>query len=296
MRFVGHLDMMRYFQKAMRRAKIDIAYTEGFSPHQVMSFAAPLGVGITSDSEYFDIEVHSSKSTAESIRALNEAMAEGVRVTGYRLLPEGTPNAMASVAAADYLLRAKAGWDDMFAPQPLGEALDAFYSGQEQILVTKQTKKGEREMDLKPLIYEIRAVDEEPPAIFLKICAGSTDNVRPELVLEAFLSHYREKQSWKKQMQEEQLQDMQSRDVQSQDGRSQDTQSLDEQSRDEQSWDVQSRDVQSRDVRPLDAQSQMGNGRQGKMALEDFSLHRLEVYARDGDGFVPLGELGEDIL
>lgn len=49
MKFIGHLDMMRYFQKAMRRAEIDIAYSEGFSPHQIMSFAAPLGVGITSD-------------------------------------------------------------------------------------------------------------------------------------------------------------------------------------------------------------------------------------------------------
>ena len=55
MKFVGHLDMMRYFQKAMRRADIDIKYSEGFSPHQIMSFAAPLGVGITSDGEYLDI-------------------------------------------------------------------------------------------------------------------------------------------------------------------------------------------------------------------------------------------------
>ena len=46
MKFIGHLDMMRYFQKAMRRAEIDIAYSEGFSPHQIMSFAAPLGVGV----------------------------------------------------------------------------------------------------------------------------------------------------------------------------------------------------------------------------------------------------------
>ncbi len=60
-----------YFQKAMRRANIDIAYSEGFSPHQIMSFAAPLGVGITSDGEYLDIEVHSTKSTDESRDALN---------------------------------------------------------------------------------------------------------------------------------------------------------------------------------------------------------------------------------
>ena len=59
MKFIGHLDMMRYFQKAVRRAKIDIRYSEGYSPHQIMSFAAPLGVGITSDGEYFDIVIQS---------------------------------------------------------------------------------------------------------------------------------------------------------------------------------------------------------------------------------------------
>lgn len=67
MKFIGHLDVMRYFQKAMRRAHIDICYSEGFSPHQIMSFAAPLGVGITSDGEYMDIEVHTSASTEESL-------------------------------------------------------------------------------------------------------------------------------------------------------------------------------------------------------------------------------------
>ncbi|MEG0566064.1 MAG: TIGR03936 family radical SAM-associated protein, partial [Hungatella sp.] len=51
MKFVGHLDLLRYFQKAMRRAEVDICYSEGFSPHQVMSFAAPLGVGLTGTGE-----------------------------------------------------------------------------------------------------------------------------------------------------------------------------------------------------------------------------------------------------
>jgi len=69
MRFIGHLDIMRYFQKAMRRAEIDICYSEGFSPHQIMSFAAPLGVGITSDGEYLDIEVNSTRSSEASIKS-----------------------------------------------------------------------------------------------------------------------------------------------------------------------------------------------------------------------------------
>ena len=77
MKFIGHLDVMRYFQKAIRRADVEICYSGGFSPHQIMSFAAPLGVGITSNGEYVDIEVHSTGTTAEMLERLNAVMAEG---------------------------------------------------------------------------------------------------------------------------------------------------------------------------------------------------------------------------
>ena len=46
LRFIGHLDVMRYFQKVMRRADIPIAFTGGYSPHMIMSFASPLGIGL----------------------------------------------------------------------------------------------------------------------------------------------------------------------------------------------------------------------------------------------------------
>ena len=70
MKFISHLDVMRYFQKVIKRADIDIAYSEGFSPHQIMSFAAPLGVGLTSTGEYLDIEVHSTDSSKKMIENL----------------------------------------------------------------------------------------------------------------------------------------------------------------------------------------------------------------------------------
>ena len=110
MKFIGHLDMMRYFQKAIRRAGIDITYTGGYSPHQVMSFAAPLGVGITSDGEYFDIEVTSTKSSQESLEALNQVMVEGISILEYRRLPDMAKTSMSLVAAADYLIYEKPGY------------------------------------------------------------------------------------------------------------------------------------------------------------------------------------------
>ena len=149
MKFIGHLDIMRYFQKAMRRADIDICYSEGFSPHQIMSFAAPLGVGITSDGEYLDIEVHESKSTKEAMADLNATMVEGVEITGYVKLPDNAKTAMSLVAAADYKLFFKEGYEVPFTKTEARQAIHDYFITPSEVLITKQTKKSEKIMDLK---------------------------------------------------------------------------------------------------------------------------------------------------
>ena len=185
LKFVGHLDMMRYFQKALKRAGIDMKYSEGFNPHMIMSFAAPLGVGITSDGEYFDIEVLSTKSTEESLRALNEAMVEGVEVTSYVALPDSAKKSMSLVAAADYEIFFKEGYDSPKTAEEFGTIFHDFYLKQDAIQIIKKTKKSEREIDIKPLIYEFAVQKkEEKPSFYLKVSTGSVDNLKPELVLE----------------------------------------------------------------------------------------------------------------
>ena len=83
MKFIGHLDVMRYFQKAIRRAEVNIRYSECFSPHQIMSFAAPLGVGITSKGEYVDIEVLDTENSKKMVDRLNAVMSEGFETVSY---------------------------------------------------------------------------------------------------------------------------------------------------------------------------------------------------------------------
>ncbi len=178
MKFIGHLDIMRYFQKAIRRADIDIAYSEGFSPHMIMSFAAPLGVGLTSEGEYVDLQVHSCKSSKEAVEALNRVMVEGMEVVSFLRLPDNVKNAMASVAAADYLVKFREG----YAPENWEEKFQAFLQ-KDEIRIIKKTKKSEAEVDLKPMIYECQLRD---GGIFMKVACGSVNNLKPELVMEAF--------------------------------------------------------------------------------------------------------------
>ncbi|MEY8333828.1 TIGR03936 family radical SAM-associated protein [Lachnospiraceae bacterium 47-T17] len=187
MRFIGHLDTMRYFQKAMRRADIDIAYSTGFSPHQIMSFAAPLGVGITSEGEYLDIEVHSTRSTADSLAALNDTMVEGFAVRDYRRLPDDAKTAMSIVSCADYELTFRKGYECELSLQALREGLHAFYEVPEVISVIKKTKKSEKTINLKQLVYDFQVLADEGNVKFLlKLSTGSTDNLKPELLMEHY--------------------------------------------------------------------------------------------------------------
>lgn len=183
MKFIGHLDIMRYFQKAMRRGNIDIAFTEGFSPHMIMSFAAPLGVGLTSTGEYLDIEVNTEISSKDAIEQLNACMVEGMSILSFRRIPEEKASkAMSLVAAADYLVNFR---EERDADQDYKSRLQEFYN-RESITIVKKTKKSEKEVDIKPMIY---ALEQRDDGIFMQLATGSVNNLKPELVMDAFAQY-----------------------------------------------------------------------------------------------------------
>ena len=183
LKFIGHLDVMRYFQKVMRRAGIPIAFTGGFSPHMIMSFASPLGIGLESDGEYLDIELTEPIASNEAVRRMNEAGVEGIEVLSFlQIAEEKKMTGMTILAAADYLVTPK----QEILPDA-GSAEDSLSSDwkdqfnnfmeQNEIRVMKQTKRSEREVDLRPLIYDLR------------VAAGSSENLKPDLIMDTFLKY-----------------------------------------------------------------------------------------------------------
>ncbi len=183
MKFIGHLDIMRYFQKALRRANIPVAFSGGFSPHMIMSFAAPLGVGVTSSGEYFDMELTESMPSAEMEQRLNETMVDGMRVISVREIPDNKANAcMSLVAAADYSIEFREG------KAPEGnwkEKLQEFYQ-QNEITILRKTKRSEQETDIRPWIYQLELRGDK---IWMQLSQGSVQNLKPELVMEAFMNY-----------------------------------------------------------------------------------------------------------
>lgn len=185
LKYIGHLDVQRFFQKAVHRAEIDVCYTTGFSPHQIMSFAAPLGIGLESNGEYMDMEVNSFPGSKEAVRMLNEASVDGFEILSVRVLPEGSKNAMASVAAAGYTIHFREGREPSFDWK---KEFPSFME-KEQILITKETKKSTAEVDLRPGIYEWSLQED---ALYLLINASSSGNIKPGMIVEAFLQEHGE--------------------------------------------------------------------------------------------------------
>lgn len=186
LRFIGHLDVMRFFQKVMRRAEIPIAFTGGYSPHMIMSFASPLGIGLSSDGEYFDIELIEPVESEDAVRRMNEACVEGIEVVSIRQIAEEKKmTGMTILAGADYLVSIKEealpdGWQDQFR----------IFMEQSEIRIVKQTKRSEKEVDIRSMIWkwEIRG-----DKIYLQVASGSVQNLKPDLVMEAFVRFLEER-------------------------------------------------------------------------------------------------------
>lgn len=201
-KFIGHLDVMRCFQKNFRRAGLDVSYSQGFSPHQLMSFSAPLGVGITSDGEYLDLTMNSITDRADMMKRINETSVCGIDVTDIIVLKDGAVNSMSAVRAADYIVTIRQeGYEELDDRPTLQEFYDKFeeFMQQKSIIVTKKTKKSEAQVDIRPLIYEYSfAPDTSSEAIctydnsialYMLVSTGSVDNLSPKLVMDAFCAY-----------------------------------------------------------------------------------------------------------
>lgn len=182
LKFIGHLDVQRYFHKAMMRAELPVSFSKGMSPHQIMSFAAPLGIGMTSEGEYVDISFDWCYSSEEMLKRMNAVMNEGISVLEFKEIDEKEKNCMAVTVAADYLVSFRKGY---YFTDAFLKRTEPFYF-QEQISILKKTKRSEKMVDISPMILDIHAQGEQ---IFMKLVTGSAENLKPSLVMEAFC-HY----------------------------------------------------------------------------------------------------------
>ena len=186
-RFLSHLDLMRTVERAVRRAEIPIAFSEGFHPKPRFSFASALATGITSDGEYADFILEEKLKPEQFKQKLNEQLPTGIRVLEAVEVPMATSSLMAAVNLAKYLVTLR------ILPETVASnvstLIDTFIT-KESSLVQRTNKGGEiRTVDIRPLVYQIVGHQEDNTTLSLNFsCAtGSKHNVRPEEVVQAIL-------------------------------------------------------------------------------------------------------------
>lgn len=175
-KYVGHLDSMRTFVRCIKRTCIPIKYSNGFNPRVQISFALPLGVGVTSDSEYFDLEIEKKMNETLLIGELNSVLPTGFRAQKITFV-EDKKSLMSLVKEAVYEITIESEFE-------FSKIKDLFM--QEEILLEKESKskKGNQEINLKEYIIDID-FDENESKVIVHSTAGSVNNMNPQFVIQA---------------------------------------------------------------------------------------------------------------
>lgn len=150
-RFIAHLEYVRTLERALRRAKLPVAYSEGFNPHMKFSLASALGVGVTSDSEFVEIELAKEVDINEAMEAFSRALPWGIHVKAADIVDSKKPKLMASAAGATYRI---------VVPCE-GEAIDAVnaFNAAKNIIFQKPAPKSRskvKEIDVKEFVKSIK--------------------------------------------------------------------------------------------------------------------------------------------
>ncbi|MDA8235290.1 MAG: TIGR03936 family radical SAM-associated protein [Clostridia bacterium] len=186
-RFVSHLDTMKTFERAIRRAALPIAFSEGFNPHPKLSFGSALAVGVTSDGEYVDIELSRAVAAGEVMKALNASLPPGFRISKAAEVSQEAPALMAVLNRADYLVTGKitGSWSQAQMEQVILEFLQ-----RDEAVIEKWSKKGAKEVDLRPGILNLSGgLENDTVRLEMSVMAGSEKNIRPEEVIAALVKY-----------------------------------------------------------------------------------------------------------
>ena len=175
--YISHLDLMHTMQRAFNRAGYRLKYSEGFNPHPQIAIALPLSVGAASRCEIMDFKLLEDPDLAELPARLTAAMPEGVRV-----LEAYEPSR--KVAELKWLrVEGQFEYDERDAGE-MAAALADFFR-QEQIVITKKTKRGMGETDICPGIREIRFTPGEKKVDITAVLSAQEPTINPELLAEA---------------------------------------------------------------------------------------------------------------
>lgn len=198
LKFISHLDMLKMFDRALRRAHIPIIYSQGFNPHPKIEFALPLSVGVTSDSEYADFEVEETYSPLRFKNELNAVLPEGISITEASKV-ETSKSLMSLIVSASYFINIT--FDKKTDEKGINEVINDIMNSTD-ISVSKKSKAGIKKVNIRPMIYKLWNGGSDSEYCNTKtdsyrigtlLSAGSRKNLNPITLKEVFMKYFGER-------------------------------------------------------------------------------------------------------
>jgi radical SAM-linked protein len=181
LRFLSHLDLMRFWERALRRAGLVVAYSEGFSPHPQIALGAPLPLGTTGEAELMDVVLAESVDPDEFVGRLRLQLPAGVGVLRAQDVPFSLPSIQSQLRAADWRVTLAEGTD----PERVREMVAGLLA-RASVPWEHQREKETKRFDLRPLVDWIRVVEEPgAPVLVMRLRAEPGATGRPDQVCAA---------------------------------------------------------------------------------------------------------------
>jgi len=180
LKYIAHLDMMRLWHRAMRRAGMPLAYSQGYNPQPRIAIAAPLAVGVTSEGELMDVFLCRKVSLDFFVRAMMKELPDGIEIKNVKDIWLKLPSLQSRVCFAEYVIR-------VAKEMSSDEASRSMKSLLQKESVAWQHYRGAKihKYDLRQLIEDLWVVqeDEESMILGMRLINGQTGAGRPEQVL-----------------------------------------------------------------------------------------------------------------
>ena len=154
-RHIGHLDIQRSVQRGLRRSGLPVAYSNGFNPHILITFASALSTGACGTREIMDVTMAEDVSEAKFLERMNQAMPQDMQLSEARAIDQKHPALMASLRAAEYDLLIR----DPDIAEKLIDVIPSMMV-RETVTAMRKTKTALKECDIKPLIYRLQGEEQ----------------------------------------------------------------------------------------------------------------------------------------
>jgi len=178
-KFISHLDIVRLWERALHRAQIELAYSEGFSPHPRLSLAVPLAVGVTSEAELMDVYLGKWNSPHWFQSTVSRQLPAGIETLGVLPMAMEAPSLQSQVRYAEYKIEVASE-----KQQKDIEAVIATLLAAEHLPWHHERDTGTRNYDLRALVDDLRLLDCHLPSytIGMRLRCDSSGSGRPEQV------------------------------------------------------------------------------------------------------------------